>query len=387
MEIKEKVIQFRQIQKRLEAELPKNLRPCVDAIDLPSKRAALIVGPRGTGKTTLLLKSCSFEKVLYLSSDHPLVGSSSLWDLAVESFNNAYQGIAIDEVHFVSDWSQQLKAIYDSYPQKKIWASDSSRLVLHKGIADLSRRFPKFEIPLLSFREFLQLSRDHYLPVFNPLSENNWESKLKFDFSVMEAFKEYLNHGLRPFFLEGDYQEKIVNIIEKTIYSDIPFLLPSVKDNHLRLMKAVLGYLAESSIPTLNIDSLAREWSLSKEKLYSLLSAMEHVRLITIVRFKSDNKAQGKGAKIFLTDPSLYSILGGNKGNLRESFVVSMAKFAGYDVFACKDERKGDFVIDDLIIEVGGKSKKQKEADFVVRDDIEFASGNVIPLWSLGFLY
>lgn len=83
----------------------------------------------------------------------------------------------------------------------------------------------------------------------------------------------------------------------------------------------------------------------------------------------------------------MYAALGGHKGNLRESFVVSMAKFAGYKVFACKDEREGDFVINDLIVEVGGKHKKQKEADFVVRDDIEFASGNVLPLWSLGFLY
>lgn len=387
MEIKEKIVQFRQIQRRLEAELPNNLRPCVDTIDLSSKRAALIVGPRGTGKTTLLLKSCFEKEILYLSSDHPLLGSSSLWDIAVESFKSDYQGLAIDEVHFVSNWSQQLKSIYDSYPQKKIWASDSSSLVLQKGIADLSRRFPRFNMPLLSFREFLQLSKNYRSPILNPFSEKNWANKLKFDFSVLESFQEYLNQGFRPFFLEGDYQEKIANIIEKTIYSDIPFLLPSLKDNHLRLMKAVLAYLAESSIPTLNIDALAREWALSKEKLYSLLAAMEHVNLITIVRFKSDKKAQGKGSKIFLTDPSMYLALGGNKGNLREAFVVSMAKFAGYQVFACKDERKGDFVIDDLIIEVGGKNKKQKDADFVVRDDLEFASGNVLPLWSLGFLY
>jgi len=40
--------------------------------------------------------------------------------------------------------------------------------------------------------------------------------------------------------------------------------------------------------------------------------------------------------------------------------------------------------IEKLKIEVGGASKKIKNADFVIRDDIDYPAGNTVPLWLLG---
>ncbi len=36
---------------------------------------------------------------------------------------------------------------------------------------------------------------------------------------------------------------------------------------------------------------------------------------------------------------------------------------------------------------MGGPSKKIKNADFVIRDDIEYPSRNALPLWLLGMMY
>lgn len=102
---------------------------------------------------------------------------------------------------------------------------------------------------------------------------------------------------------------------------------------------------------------------------------------------KSSQTSHGKGAKIFLADPSLYACLGGNEGTAREAFVVTMLRCAGYPVTACKDEAQGDFEVNGLKIEVGGASKKRKSADKVIRDDVEFPTETVVPLWLLGFLY
>ena len=35
-----------------------------------------------------------------------------------------YEGVFIDEVHYASQWSQSIKAAYDSFPAKLLWASD-----------------------------------------------------------------------------------------------------------------------------------------------------------------------------------------------------------------------------------------------------------------------
>ena len=51
-----------------------------------------------------------------------------------------------------------------------------------------------------------------------------------------------------------------------------------------------------------------------------------------------------------------------------------------------------DFEIDGITFEVGGKNKKGKqikdaEAGYLVKDDLEFASGHAIPIWMFGFEY
>ena len=51
-----------------------------------------------------------------------------------------------------------------------------------------------------------------------------------------------------------------------------------------------------------------------------------------------------------------------------------------------------DFKIDGYTFEIGGRKKGNKQMEgvpdaFIVKDDIEFASGNTIPLWHFGFNY
>ena len=78
----------------------------------------------------------------------------------------------------------------------------------------------------------------------------------------------------------------------ETIYADIPYFVPRIQENHLRLMNAIMGFLAMSPITTINVESMSKQWSL------------------------------GKGSKIFFADPSMYGSLSGSTGNVREAFVA-----------------------------------------------------------------
>ncbi|MCF7975500.1 MAG: AAA family ATPase [Phycisphaerae bacterium] len=387
MNISDTILQLEQIHQRLLLHTPRNLRPIFSQYPLSEKRAALLIGPRGTGKTTWLLECSRDNNILYLSVDHPMASGIRLFDIAQKAFQKGYDGLAIDEVHFSIDWSREIKAIYDSYPTKKIWVSDSSSLQLRKGIADLSRRFPRIQLPLLSFREYIFLKEETLFETFNPLEDTSRATSIFQTTNILNLFRQYIEAGTRPIFLEGDYEEKLQNIIEKTIFSDTPFLLPNVQERYLRLMNAVIGYLASSPIPTLNMASLSSDWGIGKEKLYELLNVLEHIGLINIVRYKRDHKVSGKGAKILLADSSMYHVLHGDIGNVREAFLVTAMRSAKIDIFASKDESKGDFIVQDMLIEVGGKTKHPKKADFVVRDDTELPHKNMLPLWTFGFMH
>lgn len=375
------------IQERKLQKLPEKLRLFYERNE-QKNRAVLIFGPRGVGKTTFMLSRIKNKKIFYLSADNPLVSAVSLWDLGNAIFMKGYEGIAIDEVHYAKDWSIHLKALYDSFPDKIIWASDSSSLVLRHGIADLSRRFSKVEIPLMSFREYLALKEGVILPVIDPLSPDKKLVKKAMDsVNILFAFQNFMEEGFRPVFLEWDYREQILNIIEKTLHGDIPFFVPQITNIHFRLMNAIVGYLSMSKIPTINVEGMSNEWGIGKAKLYQLLHVMDATGLIRIIYRENDTKTYSKGAKIFLSDPSFYSVLGGEIGTRREAFVVAAFSNAGKKVFASKNEEAGDFLVNGSVIEVGGRSKAKKRADYVIRDNTDLPHRNIIPLWLLGFMY
>ena len=375
-------------QLRLISLLPEKKRPIYPELEKKfTDRAILLYGARGTGKTTFLLFMAKKHGFLYLSGDDPIVSSVHFYEVA-EKILVHYPGVIIDEVHFLKDWSLAVKYLYDSFPNRKVWISDSSSVVLREGIADLSRRVVKVKMPLMSFREYVYFETGKLLDVWEKPFENHFEyaSKILREVDPLLLFKSYRGGGTRPFYQEGWFRERMQNILEKTIYYDIPHLVGNISENHLGVMKAIIGHLLLSKTPTVNIENMSREWGVGKQKIYALLNAMEEVGFLNIVRKEGKPKAQSKGAKIFFADPAFYYVLDGDVGNYREAFVVFSLKEKG-KVLAAKNEKEADLIFNGLKLEIGGKKKSSKSADFVIRDDIDVPARNSIPLWMLGMLW
>ncbi len=378
-----------EIQERLLAHRPKRLRDRFSHISVPT-RAALLIGPRGTGKTTWLLTQAENRHLLYLSADNPILASVPLYELLEGIFMRGYEGALVDEIHYAADWSRHLKAAYDSFPNKTLVASDSSTVVLRKGLADLSRRFPIRQMPLLSFREYLVLRLDRDIPVIDPFHYDPVSvRRLVEEVNVLRFFREYMAGGFRPFFLESPdtYLERVMNTLAKTMEADIPFLVPQLTENHLRLMQAVVGFLATSSVPRLQVNTLCTRWAVGKEKLYQLLDAMERAHLIRTIRKDNDTKMQSAGAKVFLYEPSVYGFYGENPGTRREAFAAGALLDSGHRVAAARSEQECDFLVDGRKLEVGGRSKRRKGAAVLVRDDLDLPTRDALPLWMLGCEY
>lgn len=327
--------------------------------------------------------------MFYLSADNPIVSAEPFFRLANDIFMLGYDGLIIDEVHHIKDWSANLKAVYDAFPDKNIWASDSSSLVLRYGNADLSRRFLSVRVPLLSFREYLFLETGTNYPVWR---FGDGKLPMEPDAEMLTAFEAYRAQGMCPYYQEGNFNERAMNAVNKTLLSDVPFFIPSVNENSLRLMSAIIGTLSASSIPRLNVTSLCADWNVGAEKLYKILRVMESVDLLRVLRYERDTKANSAGAKLFFADSSLYHVLHGNTGTEREAFVAMCFANAGFNVAASRDESACDFVVGKdtdakIKIEVGGSNKKPKTSDFVLRDNISHPSLNAIPFWLLGMMW
>jgi len=349
----------------------------------------ILTGLRGVGKSTFLLYNIrnSSKKILYFSADNPLLAVEDIYMFVSQMFMKGYDGVAIDEVHYAKDWSKNLKALYDDFPDRIIWASDSSSLILRNGLADLSRRFVFITMPLMSFREFLYLETGNVYAKTNPFDLRASQLPVNPDADIMTHFESYKKYGTRPFYQNGNFEERSLAVIDKVIHSDITYFLPTITENNLRLMNAVIGLLSQAAIPRIQLRSLCKDWAVSAEKVYQLLYVMESVGLISIARYPNDMKAMSIGAKILFADPNLYYVLRGYSGTQREAMVAACLREMKMYVFASKDESDGDFVAEKdsrrIKIEVGGKNKVFKNADYVVRDNTDYPSGNVIPLWAL----
>jgi len=394
-----------EIQVRLAARVPRKFKRFLFHEINWEARCIGIVGARGVGKTTLVLQYYaenfpSLEECLYLSADHILVVGYGLYRIAKEFFFSLGGKVIIfDEIHKYPSWSQELKNIYDSFPDKKIIFTGSSSLHILKEKADLSRRTVIYELPGLSFREFLSLvgNRDvNSLSLEEILRDHvRIASEISSQVVIKKRFKEYLKYGYYPFFVEGisDYESKLLNAVEKIFYEDIPSIW-KIKPGNIPVLKKFLWLIASSSPFEVNVEKLSRELRISKEYVYIYLEALERSGLIkTIYPLQRGYRIIRKPSKVYLDNPNLYTLFSGPSlspeiGYLRECFFVNQVAFR----YPLRLAHRGDFVINGHLFEVGGKSKTKKQIKneksvFLVLDDMEIGIGLKIPLYLFGFLY
>jgi uncharacterized protein len=361
-----------------------------------------IKGPRGAGKTTLMLQHLKYDlglpsDALYIIADHSWFYTHTLVDTANDWYKLGGKILFIDEVHKYPGWSVELKNIYDGLPEMKVIFSASSALEIYRGEADLSRRVVTYLLAGLSFREFLILtSETKYDSVtIEDIKNNhlNLSRTITENFRPLPAFLKYLGTGYLPIIVEGEetYLMKLNQIINTIVDSDLAYIA-SYNSGTAVKVKKLLGVIAESVPFKPNIAALARKLDLSRDSVYQYIYQLKDARLLNTL------SQEGKGVstlqkpdKIFLENTNLAFALKENPdiGNIRETFLFNQLLNAGLKVTF---PDKGDFAIDGLTIEVGGKGKDTSQIrhldDYLIAaDDIEIGGGKKVPLWLFGFLY
>jgi len=369
-----------------------------------NQRMLALSGPRGAGKTTLMLQYIKYgldlpaAKALYISADHYWFYNHSLFETAEQFHQNGGKHLFIDEVHKYPNWSRELKNMYDGFPDLKIAFSASSALDIYRGEADLSRRVITYKLPGMSFREFLELKG---ISNGKPLSlkkivddHEKITAELTGQFQQLPHFKNYLKFGYLPIISESREDEiplRLNQVINTVVESDLA-TIEGFDSGSTRKIKKLLGVIAESVPFKPNVSALARKLEISRDSVYTWMKYLEKARLLNTLRQKRKGVSTlQKPDKIYLENTNLAYALKENPeiGSIRESFMINQLLNAGHKV-ALPDN--GDFFVDDLHIEVGGKNKSGKQVQnvenaIIAADDIEVGYGNKIPLWLFGFLY
>ena len=381
-----------------------------------NERLVWIVWLRWVWKTTILLQKLrenkDFDKSIYFSLDNPKITLNWLFNVVDEMYTNYwYKYFYVDEIHKYKNWNQELKNIYDSFPEVNILFSWSSSIDIIKWTYDLSRRVLLYKLPNLSFREYLNLKYNLDLIKYSIdeifyKPDVIYKDFLKYDLPILKEFKEYLVNWEFPFFIwieEINYSFKVENIINKIIYEDISSFY-QLKTQNLYIFKEIIYFIINSEPWLFSYNSLSKHLSISWETLKSYIEILKEIWLIEVVSFEWNISQEIRKSKkvYFMINNLNYSenyINSNNIWRIRETFLVKNLNYilkSWIWTNSIKYSDKWDFVIilknSKYILEVWWKNKTKKQIkeldnSFLVKDDISEMWNNIIPLRLFWFLY
>lgn len=369
-------------------------------------RLICIKGPKGCGKTTLILQhiketfGANSDRAVYLALDHIWFASHDALDAVDWLHAHGYTHLFLDEIHHAEHWARLIKTICDSYPKLNVVFSGSSVLQLTAAQADLSRRQAVYDLKGLSFREFLKFETGADYPPMNiedVITQHRMASlEISRGQKILPLFENYLRHGYYPFGKEAKTQfgQRLAAVVGTVLDIDFP-KVADVSASTVRKTKKMLMILSASCPQTPNMSELYAELETDRNagiKMFDLLEKAELVASAELDGKKAKLKRLGVAEKLFLGDTNLMFALVSRPdiGAVRETFFANQMRASGQ---AFSIPPAGDFrVADKWLFEIGGKGKgfsqiKDEPNSYVANDGVETGFGNKIPLWLFGFLY
>lgn len=361
-----------------------------------------LIWERWVWKTTIMLQKLNENKKgFYFSADNPI--AKNIWLFNFIYFLNHELNLEefyIDEIHKYSDWTSEIKSIYDSFPNVKIVFSGSSSLDLYKWILDLSRRVSFYKIHTMNYKEYLKLYHNIDIPNFSldEILTRHIEIALKYgNIHKITYFEDFIKRWQYPYLKEFDetgHIAKFQNLLDKIIIEDLPVFV-NLQTTSLDKLRKLVYFIANSTPSELSFTNLSKKVWVDKVIVENVLVLLSKIWIISLIlKFWNLSDRVRKEYKIFLWNTNLYNAynLSTEIWILRESFFISQVKrIENIEIFTPK---LWDFTLQiyDKVFhfEIWWKNKnssKYSENIYIIKDDITiWENERIIPLWLFGLL-
>ncbi len=278
--------------------------------ELKSDKIIILVGPRQSGKTTLLKLLIKYlqkraKKYVYLNldveSDFEKVQSQKNFlhflKLELGTTNKAY--VFIDEIQRKENAGLFLKGLYDLELPYKFIVSGSGSVELKEKVSEsLAGRKRVFYLNTVTFKEFVNYKTDYRY-------DKNLLEYCESDFFDNNLFEEYLQFGGYPEVITSETAEQkrevIRSIYESFIDKDIKELL-KVKESFL--VKDLLTFLSTQIGHLLPVSNITNTINISFSTARRYLYYLEKVFIIRKIRafYKNPRVELTKAPVYYFTD-------------------------------------------------------------------------------------
>ncbi len=292
-------------------------------LSLQSKRWSIIIGPRRTGKTSILKlvqKEYSGIKNIFIDieslDDMTILGNYRMFTnyLRLNGFEKNTRGlILLDEVQHIENISSIIKTLIDNYSKIMVIMSGSSSIGILKNIKQSGAgRKRVFNIPPLEFDEFLNfIGMNKLLKKLKKVKNSNDFELLANE--IYNYFYEYQVFGGMPeVALIKSIDEKITELNEITksyiLYDIRQYIKKRINivnfNKFIRLIALNSGYLFQ-------ISKFSQECSIKRREVEELIYVLEAGGVISLLEpfFRNKKKSIVKSKKVMIYDPGIRNAL------------------------------------------------------------------------------
>ncbi|MDD3892387.1 MAG: AAA family ATPase [Bacteroidales bacterium] len=362
-----------------------------------------LLGPRGTGKTTLLLQAIKrlhgFDpRAIYINLNDLYFADCKLNSFVGKFCSMGGEHIFIDNVHKHPNWSNEIKLIYETYPNLRVAFAGSSTINMLKHYANLSQRATIYQVNNLSFREYLsmqsiinleQISLDSI--VQNHSDINN---EIPTDLKILPQFDKYLTQGAYP--VQGNSYEEVKQTIEDYIVNTIEQDMVNMEGYDSRngfKLKQLMSIFAQNAPFKPNLVSISNAINLHRNTLIGYLFHLEKAKLINLIYpAGSAISILQKPERVFMGNPNMSVLIGNpqqNRTALLRTFVVNQLlsahelRLSQYESIEVDGQMLLGFETNKRI----PKKLRENPNTITLVDGIEIGSNRRVPVWMLGLLY
>lgn len=371
-------------------------RQLMDEIDW-NHRLIGIKGGRGVGKTTFLLQYAkdnfgTDRSCLYVNFNSLYFAQHSLVEFAGDFCRQGGKTLLIDQTFKYENWSKELRACYETYPQLHIIFSGSSVMRLIEDNTDIQDIVQVYNLRGFSFREFLNLKCGTELNSYS-LNEiiqhqNEIVSDICSKVNPTDYFDDYLHHGFYPFFLENrNYSENLVKTVNMMLEVDI-LLIKQIELKYLSKIRKLLYILTGEAPCGPNVSQLSVEIETSRATIMNYIKYLKDARLLNLL-YNPGEEFPKKPRQIFVQNTNLMHALYPDKVDqtaVYQTFLYN-ALHAKHKINAGR--KANDFLVDqELHFKFDDElSHKATPKSYYVTSHPKGNGKNLLPLWLLGFLY
>ena len=334
------------------------------------KQIIAITGLRRIGKTTLLKQvirtlDAPENNICYISFDDIDFQKYEIAEDLINYFleysdKNTMRYLFLDEVQKLPNWADLLKTYYDTEENLKIFISGSASLELNQNKETLAGRILTFDMPVLSFSEFVRYygmeSGFKTKDLFREYDLKFASNKEKYK----ELFEDYLWRGAFPELLDTNREDRefIKKYIKESVIEKAIIDIARITGENETIIYELFRLLANSNAQLFEIVNLSQLLKVNRNQISNYISLLEKSFLISIsYNFTASVAKQVRtNKKQYLAHSSLVMAL------LDYPFKIINTEVAGHLV---------ESVVANSI-ENGGfwRSPQKDEVDIVTKDGI-----------------